>query len=73
VQNLALQVAQIDLVVIDDHQSSNSGGGEVERSGGAKATRTDEQNRAIKEPLLGFGTKAGQREMAGIAKLLIRR
>src|ERR1700722_15778671 len=44
VDHLALQVGQVDDVIVDDAQRANAGGGEVERGGRAEAARSQQQH-----------------------------
>jgi len=42
VKDLALQVGELDLVGVGDRQPADAGGGEIERGGAAKTTRTND-------------------------------
>ena len=71
VQDLALQIAPINHIVVDQGQCPNSGRSEIQRSGRTQPTGTDNQDPALQQGVLSFQADLGQQQMAGVALPLI--
>ena len=69
--DLAMQVAQVDRVVVDDADPADAGGGEVERGGAAEAARTDDQRVRGAQLLLSFDPDLRQQDVPAIAEKLL--
>src|SRR5579885_221451 len=67
VQNLALQVAVIHHVGVDDADGANTGGGQVIRGGRAEATGADEQHLRVEQLELTGLAYFGNEHMAAVA------
>ena len=59
VDHLALQVREVDLVVVDDPQRPDPGSGEVERRGRAQAAGAEQQHLGVEQLLLALGADLG--------------
>lgn len=57
--DLTLQVAEIDLVVIDDGEVAAAAAGQIERGRAAQAARTDDGDAGVLEPGLAFEVDFG--------------
>ncbi len=66
VDHLALQIAQVDGVVVDDSQGSHPRGGKVEEGRRAQAAGPDDQDLGVLEPALAQRADFGNDEVAGI-------
>ena len=66
VQDLALQVAALDAVVVDQRQVADAGGGEIQRGRRAEPARADQQDTAGAQPSLPVLADLGQRQLARI-------
>jgi hypothetical protein len=71
VGDLAVQVGEVDPVVVDDAQGPDAGGGQVEHQGRAQAAGTDQQHLGIEQPGLADPADLGQHDVAGIAQHLL--
>ena len=72
VQDLALQVAPVDGVEIDEPDRADAGRREVERGGTAEAAGADEQHAGVEQLALALGADLGDEQMAAVALLLLR-
>ena len=71
VEDLALQVGQVDIVVIDDREVPHAGGSQVGHRGRAKTARADDQHAAGEQALLAFDPDLVEQNMARIAQQLV--
>ncbi len=71
-QDLALQIAAIDHVVVHQAQKSDAGGREIESGGRAEATGADHEHACARQFLLPFHADLRQAQMARIALEIIR-
>ncbi len=69
--HLALQIGGIHLVKIHQADAPNPGGSQVKRDGGAKPTRSDQQNGSLLELALPIEAYFRQNQVARIAKYFI--
>ncbi len=70
--DLALQVGQVDPVVVDDPDGSDPGGGEIEQHRRAEPAGADDQHARLQQPRLAFLADLVEDQMPGIAlKLLL--
>ena len=67
VDDLALQVAGVDDVEVDQAERADAGGGEVERERRAEAAGADAEDLGGLELLLAFHADLGQDEVARVA------
>ncbi len=72
VQHLALQVAEIDHVEIDQADAADAGGGEVQAQRRAEAAGADEQDAGGLEPLLPVHADFGHDEVPAVAGDFLR-
>src|SRR5690606_27997282 len=66
-QHLALQVAVLHPVAIDDAEHPDAGGGQVQTEGGAEATGADQQHPGTFEARLPRRAEVRQRQVAAVA------
>src|SRR5579862_5255203 len=66
-EDLALQVAVVDHVEVDDANGADAGGGEVEQDGAAETAGTDDEDFGGLELLLGFETESRNDDVAVVA------
>ena len=71
VDHLALQVRQIDLVVVDDAKRSDARGGEIQGRRRAQAAGAQQQHLCVEQLLLAFGADLGQQQVARVALALL--
>jgi len=71
VRNLALQVGQIDRVVINEGDGANARSGKVERGRGSQPPHTDDEHMTVANALLAFDANLVQQDVARVAKQLI--
>jgi len=71
VGDLALQVGEIDRVVVDHGELADTGRAEVERDRRAQAAGADDQGMAVQNALLAFDADFLEQDMARIAQQLI--
>ena len=71
VDDLALEVADVDDVEVDDADRPDAGGGEVERRRRAEAAGADEQRLRAEQPRLAGGADLGDQQVAAVALLLL--
>jgi hypothetical protein len=69
--DLALQVAEIDLIVIREQQAADAGGGEVHRHRATQATEADDQDRGGKQLFLAVDIDVGQHQVTTVAQQLL--
>ena len=69
VDELAVKVAQLDRVIIDDADGSDTGRREGGNHAAAEAASADHEHSGCREPGLLVGSEAGQRELARIAEI----
>ena len=67
VDDLALKVAGVDDVEVDQAECADAGGGEVESERGAESAGADAEDFGGLEPLLAFHADLGEDEVAGVA------
>src|SRR5437868_5306667 len=65
--DLALQVGQRHLIVIDDAERADAGGGEIEQHRAAQAAGADDQNLGVLQLALAGPTHFLQHDVPGIA------
>ena len=68
--DLPLQVAQVDFVVIADDQVTDTGRGQVHRHRGAEATEADDQHGRCEQAHLARGIDLRQHDLPAVAKQL---
>src|SRR5690606_16343404 len=71
VQDLALQVAEFDGVVVGQGDIAHAGGGQVQRGGRPQAARADDQDLAGQEFFLALDTQLVEQDMPRIAQQLL--
>jgi len=71
VDDLAVQVAQVHLVVVDDADRAHPRGGQIQRGWSAEAPRTNEQHTSGLETSLPLFPDFGKDQMTVIALLLV--
>ena len=69
--HLALQVAIVDGIGVDDAHRADTGRGQVERRRGAEAARANQQDLGIEEFLLSDLSHLGDEQVAGVAPALV--
>jgi hypothetical protein len=70
-QHLALQVGDLDHIRIDEPQTPDTGGGEIERRRGPKPARADDNDRGALQRLLARPAHLAQHQMPGVALDLV--
>ena len=71
VDHLALEVGQVDLVVVDDPERADAGRGEVQRGRRAEAAGAEQQHLGVEQLLLALGADLGQQQVARVALALL--
>ena len=71
VDDLALQIGEIDVVVVADRQLSDAGGSEIQRGRRAESSRTDDRAHARGEFLLSLDADLRQQDMPAVAQELV--
>ena len=71
VDDLALQVGEIDRVVVDDADAPDARGGEVHQHGRAEPARADHQHARGQQLLLALAAELGQDDVARVARQLL--
>ena len=71
VRDLALQVGQIDHIVVDQPDRADAGGGEVEQHRRAEAARPDDQHARGEQLRLAGAADLRQQDMARVALDLV--
>ena len=69
--HLALEVGDVDLVVVDDPQRADAGRREIQGSRGAESARSEQQHLGVEQLLLALDTDLGQQEMPRVALPLL--
>ena len=69
--DLALQVGDVDDVVVDDAERADAGGGEVERGRRAQAAGAEQQDLGVEQLPLALDADLGQQEVARVALALL--
>jgi hypothetical protein len=69
--DLALQVGDVDRVVVDDRQVPDAGRAQVQRHRRAQATGSDHQRVRSEQPLLAFDAELVEQDVARIAQQLV--
>ena len=64
VDDLALEVGDVDDVVVDDADRADARGGEVERGRRAEAAGAEQQHLGVEQLLLALGADLGEQEVA---------
>ena len=70
--DLALEVADVDDIEVDDADGPDAGRGEVERRRRAEAAGADEQRLRAQQLRLALGADLGDEQVAAVALLLVR-
>ena len=70
VDDLSLQVAEVDLVVVDQDQVADAGRGEVHRHRRAQSAEADHQRRRREQPHLPGGVDLRQHDLPTVAQQL---
>src|SRR5262249_5982937 len=73
VEDLALEVALVDAIEVDEAQTAHAGRGQVERERRAEATGADDQRGRSLETPLPIDSHLGEHEMAVVAQQLVPR
>ncbi|KGQ02298.1 hypothetical protein BBAD15_g12492 [Beauveria bassiana D1-5] len=68
VEDLALQVAELDDVVIGQRDVADAGGGQVERGGRTQSTRPYDKHTRRQQSFLPFDTQLVEQDVAGVAQ-----
>ena len=71
VDHLALQVREVDLVVVDDAERADAGRGEVERGRRAEAAGAEQQHLRVEQLLLALDADLGDQQVARVAVALL--
>src|SRR5205807_10442078 len=72
VDHLPLQIADVDDVEVDQPDSADPGGGQIEGGGGAEATGADEEHPGVEELALSLLADLGDQQMAAVPLFLLR-
>ena len=64
VDHLALEVREVDDVVVDDAERADAGGREVERGRRAEAAGAEQQDLRVEQLLLALGADLGEQQVA---------
>ncbi len=72
VQDLTLEVAQVDDVMVNQPERPDAGGGEIEGGRRPQAAGPDEQHLGVEQLGLPFFANLGQQEVAAVARELVR-
>jgi hypothetical protein len=70
VHDLALQVGQVDLVVVDQGDAADAARCQVERGGRTEAAGTDDEGVRVEQALLALDAELVQQDVARIAQEL---
>ena len=73
VDDLALQVGDVDHVVVDDAERADARRGEVERGRRAEPAGAEQQHLGVEQLLLALGADLGQQQVAAVALALLGR
>ena len=71
--DLALEVREVDLVVVDDAERADAGRGEVQRDGGSQAACAQQQDLGVEQLLLALEPDLGDEQVARVAVALLGR
>ncbi len=71
VDHLALQVRQVDLVVVDDPERAHAGRRQVQRRRRAEPAGAEQQHLGVEQPLLALGADLGDQQVARVALALL--
>ena len=71
-EHLPLEIAQVDPIEIDDADAADSGGRQVHSQRGAETAGSDDQGTRRAQPNLALHAHLGQREVAAVARDLLR-
>ena len=69
--HLALEVGEVDLVVVDDAQRAHPGGRQIQRRGRAQAAGSEQQHLGVEQLLLALGADLGNQQVARVALALL--
>ncbi len=72
-QNLALKIAKIDIVEIDQTKLADSGRSKIKRSRRTESACADAQHARLIQPLLPFRAHLGHDHVPRVAQLLVLR
>ena len=70
VDDLALEVRDVDDVVVDDADRADAGGGEIERDRRAESAGAEQQHLAVEQALLAARADLRQQQVARVADAL---
>ena len=73
VDDLALEVRQVDDVVVDDADRADARGGEVQRGRRAEPAGAEQQDLRVEQLLLALGADLGHEHVAAVALALLGR
>jgi hypothetical protein len=68
VSDLAVEVAALDAVIVDDPNAANSGAGKVDGHGASKATCADNEDGGTKKGGLAGWSNVGEDQLAAVAR-----
>ena len=71
VDDLALEVREVDDVVVDDAERADAGGGEVERGRRAEAAGAEQQHLGVEQLELALEADLGHEQVARVALALL--
>ena len=71
VQGLAVQVGELDVVVVDDPEPPDAGARQVDRHRGAERAGADDQDARVRQPRLRAAAPLGEHELARVALELL--
>ena len=71
VDDLALQVREVDHVVVDDADGADPGGGQIHRYRRAEAAGADHQHPRAEQPRLSGAADLAEQDVAGVAMNLV--
>jgi len=71
VDHLALEVGEVDDVVVDDPERAHAGRREVQRRRRAEAARAEQQHARVEQLLLALGADLGDQQVARVALALL--
>ena len=71
VDHLALQVREVDVVVVDDPERADAGRGQVERGRRAEPAGAEQQHLRVEQLLLALDADLGDQQVARVALALL--
>jgi hypothetical protein len=70
-RDLALQVRELHHIIVDQADTADAGGGEVEGEWGAETAGADDQDTGVAQPGLAGAAQLGEKNVPGIALDLV--